>query len=85
MHKWCEKAVYNLRKGSCISNEQSSTPIPTHIIAHTTAWGLAPFLHLLSPVSSPLLSTRYIALIPLLNTFFTQFPQHLLITTTKEN
>lgn len=81
----CVKPAHNLRKALGITSAHQSTGGCTSIMQPYQLWVQPRFIRTIVPDLSAHLSTPIICFSPLMNTFFTQFPQHLLLQPLKEN
>jgi hypothetical protein len=81
----CVKGVNNLRKAPGITSAQQSTGIRTSMSNPSLPWVQPQVVRTVVQKLSAGLSTCKYRLSPLMNTFFTQFPQRLLLQPLKEN
>lgn len=81
----CVKGVNKLRKAPWITRAQQSTGSHTSTIELAHLWVQPLFIRTVVQKLSAGLSTIKYRLPPLMNTFFTQFPQRLLLQPLKEN
>lgn len=81
----CVKPAHNLRKAIGITSAQQSTGIYTSLVKYCALWVQPQLIRTFMQKLSAALSTPIYRLPPLMNTFFTQFPQRLLLQPLKEN
>lgn len=84
MPKFCGKPVNFMRITSGISCGWLSPDEASHIAAEQHDSAKPSFSPIFIPVLSPAFSPYQIAALPLMNTIFTHFPQHLLLTSPKK-
>jgi hypothetical protein len=85
MLKACVQHVKKLRTAPWINSAQQSTVGSLASIRPKESWVKAQLIRKVTPQLFAQLSTYKNSSSPLMNTFFTQFPQHLLLKPLKEN